>query len=269
MPAGLHSDQLSDAFSRWMTGLEARHLERFEFAEVRKALQALSSLYVERRDKLATGAALGTDGKRAAFALFYAPLHFLFVREAVRALGAGEPAPTRIVDLGCGTAPAAAAWGSEAGGRVTIEGHESHGWAASEARHTLKVFGLAGRVVVGSLMKAELGGRGSGVVAAYTVNELDDAGRAQLLETMLAASRGGARVLVVEPLSRRIATWWPRWQEVFVGAGGRADEWRFRLELPEIVRRLDRAAGLDHRELTGRTLWLGPAAPARPRTPTA
>jgi hypothetical protein len=75
---------------------------------------------------------------------------------------------------------------------------------------------------------------------------------------MLVASRGGARVLVVEPLSRRIATWWPRWQEVFAGAGGRADEWRFRVELPEIVRRLDRASGLDHRELTGRTLWLGP-----------
>jgi hypothetical protein len=39
--------------------------------------------------------------------------------------------------------------------------------------------------------------------------------------------------------------------------GGRADEWRFRAELPPIVAKLDRAAGLDHRELTARSLWIG------------
>ena len=39
-------------------------------------------------------------------------------------------------------------------------------------------------------------------------------------------------------------------------AGGRADEWRFRLALPPIVAKLDRAAGLNHREITGRSLWL-------------
>jgi hypothetical protein len=38
--------------------------------------------------------------------------------------------------------------------------------------------------------------------------------------------------------------------------GGRADEWRFRVELPERLALMDRAAGLDHRELTGRSLWL-------------
>jgi len=38
--------------------------------------------------------------------------------------------------------------------------------------------------------------------------------------------------------------------------GGRADEWRFRIELPAIVAKLDRAAKLDHRELTARSLWL-------------
>jgi hypothetical protein len=52
-----------------MADLEARHLADLEFREVSKALRALSSTYVERRDRLAAGAALGTAGKRAAFAL--------------------------------------------------------------------------------------------------------------------------------------------------------------------------------------------------------
>jgi hypothetical protein len=30
-----------------------------------------------------------------------------------------------------------------------------------------------------------------------------------------------------------------------------------RVELPAIVAKLDRAAGLDHREQTGRSLWIG------------
>jgi len=251
-----------DPLARWIRSLEERHLARFEFAEVRKALQALSSLYVERREKLATGAALGTEGKRAAFALFYAPLHFLLVREILRALVGSASGLSQVVDLGCGTAPAGAAWASEGGGRATVLGCERHAWAAAEARHTLAAFGLRGRVHVGDLMRAPLGGKGNGIVAAFTVNELDEAGRTQLRSSLIAAAAGGARVLIVEPLSRRITRWWPEWEEAFGQAGGRADEWRFRVELPEIVRRLDKAAGLDHRELTGRTLWLG--APFRP-----
>ena len=39
-------------------------------------------------------------------------------------------------------------------------------------------------------------------------------------------------------------------------AGGRADEWRVDADLPELVARLDRAAGLDHRELTAKSFWL-------------
>jgi hypothetical protein len=39
-------------------------------------------------------------------------------------------------------------------------------------------------------------------------------------------------------------------------AGGRVDEWRFESNLPELVSQLDRAAGLDHREATAKSLWL-------------
>jgi magnesium-protoporphyrin O-methyltransferase len=92
-----------DPFAAWLDALEKRHLRDLTFAEVRRALQALSSLYVERRGRLASGAALESAGKRAAFALYYGPLHFLLVRAIVRALGAAVARPARVVDLGCGT----------------------------------------------------------------------------------------------------------------------------------------------------------------------
>jgi hypothetical protein len=246
-----------DRFPGWLQALERRHLARFEFAEVRKALQALSSVYVERRDRLGRGAALDTDGKRAAFALFYAPLHFLFMREVVRALGAAERLE-QVIDLGCGTAPAGTAWASECGGSCRVVGYERHGWAASEAKATFSAFALSGRVQTGDVAKARpLAGANArtGIVAAYLVNELDEAAQRALLADLQRAGEAGARVLVVEPLSRRVATYWPVWTKAFTASGGREDEWRFRLELPEILRKFDKAAGLDHRELTGRTLW--------------
>ncbi len=63
-------------------------------------------------------------------------------------------------------------------------------------------------------------------------------------------------MLVLEPLAGLVARWWNRWRDVVEKAGGRADEWRVRTELPPIVAKLDRAAGLNHREITGRSLWL-------------
>ena len=44
--------------------------------------------------------------------------------------------------------------------------------------------------------------------------------------------------------------------ERIVAAGGRADDWRFNVTLPIIVERLDRAAGLKHRELKARSLYI-------------
>ena len=47
-------------------------------------------------------------------------------------------------------------------------------------------------------------------------------------------------------------------EQAFAAAGGRADEWRFRVEFPPIVAKLDRAAGLTP-EITGRSLYIGQA----------
>jgi hypothetical protein len=233
----------------WYAALEARHLAALTFAEVRRALQALSSLYVERRDRLGRGAALEGAGKRAAFALFYGPLHFLTVREIVLALGAADPPPKRVVDLGCGTAAAGAAVAAAAGGRPAVSGIDGSGWAV----------GLTGAVRRGNLVEAPMGGAGEAIVAAYAVNELGDEPRAELLGRLLAAHAKGSRVLVVEPIARRPVPFWRKWAEAFRTAGGRDDTWRFPAVFPERMRLLDKAAGLDHRELTARSLWLGEA----------
>jgi hypothetical protein len=84
-----------------------------------------------------------------------------------------------------------------------------------------------------------------------------------LLGRFLERAARGDGVLVVEPLAGFVARWWNSWRQSFGAAGGRADEWRFRAELPPIVAKLDRAAGLDHRELTGRSLYIRPAVESR------
>ena len=244
-----------DRVAGWLAALDRRHLAELTPSEVARALRALSSCYVERRARLARGGALESAGKRAAFALFYAPLHFFLARAVVQALP-GAPAVQQVIDLGCGTGAAGAAWAIEARAR-RVSGVDRHPWAVAEANWTYSQLGVPGRAAQGDAVRYSLrGDPGLGIMAAYTVNELSDEGRDAVLRQMLTAHQGGARVLVVEPIARRIAGWWPAWQRAFTSAGGRADEWRFPSTLPERQRALGRAAGLDPRELTGRSLWL-------------
>lgn len=96
------------------------------------------------------------------------------------------------------------------------------------------------------------------MIAAFAVNELNDSARDALLEQLVAhAAEHQGRVLIVEPLAGFVAPWWRVWRTAFESAGGRSDEWRVNMPLPPIVEKLDRAAGLNHRELTGRSLALG------------
>ena len=97
--------------------------------------------------------------------------------------------------------------------------------------------------------------RGHGVLLAFAVNEIAGNAERNALRTRLLAHAGaGGRVLIVEPLAGFVAPWWQEWQDAFTAVGGRADEWRVQAELPPIVEKLDRAAGLNHRELKGRSL---------------
>jgi hypothetical protein len=212
---------------------------------------------VERRQRLVSGAALEGRGKRAAFALFYGPLHFLVVREIVRALGAASPPPRRILDLGCGTGVAGAAWALEAGGHASVFGVDRNGWALAEARWTFAQLGVRGSASRARLTDVATPAPGEAALAAFTVNELGEGERSALLKRLIGAARPTARVLIVEPIARRTTPWWRSWREAVLAAGGREDEWRFRPGLPELLARFDRAAGLDHRELTARSLFLG------------
>jgi len=247
---------------RWIEALQTRHLADRTFAEARRGLQALSSLYVERRARIASGAALSGSGKRAAFALFYGPVHFLVAERIVVALGANRPSPREILDLGCGTGVVGAAWAIAAGGTPRVVAVDRHPWSVAEARWTLRALGVRGTARTADLVRVPLRGAGRGVALGFAVNELDAEARARLLGGILAAAKEGAAVLVLEPLAKAAAPWWPEWTAAFREAGGREDAWKLEAELPPPVERLGRAAGLDPRALTARSLFL-PAARTR------
>jgi hypothetical protein len=250
----------TDPFAAYHEALEKRHLAELTFSEVRRALQALSSVYVERRERMGAGAALDGAGKRAAFALYYGPMHFLLVRGIVRALPAPFRARRRVLDLGCGTGAAGAAWALECDPPAAVEAVDRSGWAVAEARWTLLRLGLDGRATRADAASGPLAGAGAGILAAFTVNELAEEPRGRLLGRLLEAARLGSAVLVVEPIARRVNPWWPEWAEAVRAAGGREDEWRLRPELPDRLALLGKAAGLDSRELTGRSLVLVPTS---------
>jgi len=98
---------------RWLTALDARHLADLRVQEVTRALRALSSAYVQRKGQ-AIGRSLDSAGKRAAFALFYAPLHLLTIQRVIEALGTEAEPQRSVLDIGCGTGVAGAVCASAA-----------------------------------------------------------------------------------------------------------------------------------------------------------
>ena len=61
---------------------------------------------------------------------------------------------------------------------------------------------------------------------------------------------------MIEPIARRMSPWWDDWAAYAVARHGRADEWKFAPALPDRLALMDKAAGLDHRELKARTLFI-------------
>jgi hypothetical protein len=282
----------------WLAALQLRHRSTFTSSEFLKALRALSVRYVERRSELKDRSPLDSAGKRAAFAAFYAPLHYLTTQHVVRALASGLTAGGsigQIIDLGCGTGVASAAWAMEqprsrttsaSAGRRTrasddqrqrpdherrrpgspaLLGIDSHPWALAEARWTWGQLGLTGETRRSDLVtEAErlIGRRptaltNTGVVAGWSVNELDSGSRRRLLAALLALITAGAAVLVIEPIAQSAVPWWSEWAAAFGEGGGRADEWKFDTALPPVLSALDDAAGFRRRGLAARTLSAG------------
>ncbi len=229
-----------------MRQLESRHLANLQFAEVSRALRALSSAYVERRHTaIPEGRVLDSAGKRAAFALYYGPLHFVAVQHVLAALDVPrEPATDRqVIDLGCGTGSVGAAVASWTGTRRLL-GIDVHPWALDEARATYAAFGLDATVTRASVSRFRRPARPATIVAGYLVNELPDEARNALRSVLLDAVGRGSTVLVVEPVSGRVAPWWDDWVTAFTPLGVRADAWAFEVMVPDLTARLGRAAGL-------------------------
>jgi SAM-dependent methyltransferase len=246
----------TDVLAAWIAALETRHMTELRRQELTRALRALSSAYVERRHRVSHGAPLDSPGKRAAFALFFGPLHFIAVKEVVARLGADDPAPARILDIGCGTGAAGAAWALACGGRCELLGIDRHPWAIGETRWTYRYFSLHGRARRATVLALPASRPGDAVIASYVLNELPEATRLAVEHDLLARVERGAGVLVIEPIARPITPWWDETVKRFAAVGARADEWRLPAEMPPALRMLGRAAGLGLRELTMRSLYV-------------
>jgi SAM-dependent methyltransferase len=247
---------------RWIDDVIGRHAESMPRPQFLKAVRALSARYVERRRGLARDTATDSAGKRAAFAGFYSPLHFLTLRQVLAASHA--PAVRSVLDLGCGTGVAGAAWALRSSPPARVAGIDLNAWALAEARQNWRQLGLTGRASSGNMVTAieklvqragplhDLGDRG--VIFGWSLNELDQAGRRRVSAALLRLARHGMRILIVEPISRRTSPWWPDVAAPAVAAGGRADEWRFDADLPRALALISRDAGFSRDELTARTI---------------
>jgi protein-L-isoaspartate O-methyltransferase len=247
---------MSVGLDQWMTRIEARQLANLQFAEVSRALRALSSAYVERRHTaIAAGKTLDTAGKRAAFALYYGPLHFVTTMRILEALAvpSHSAASLPVLDLGCGTGAVGAAVATWTGAR-RIHGIDVHPWTLDEARATYASFGLDATVTRASVARLRRPTSPSFIVAGYVANELPDAERETLHHALADAVRRGSQLLVIEPLSGQAAPWWPEWVESLTPLGARADTWQLTISPPDLTMRLGKAAGLSATSVKARTL---------------
>jgi hypothetical protein len=257
MPNSDQPPEQDAAFLACVEAAFARHLTELRWAEIARALTALSNTYVHRRQR--GGEALDGRGKRAAFTLYYAPRHFVMMREVVRGVAAGAAAYDTLVDLGCGTGSAGAAWSLARAPHAAILGVDTQAWALGEAARLYRALAVPGRTVRTGIEHLRWPRGRLGIVAAFTVNELVPAARARLQTALAARIATGDALLVVEPLARAAAPWWDEWSAWAGALGGRSDTWRFEVALPPQVAALGHSAGLDPRELGCRSLWIAPA----------
>lgn len=235
----------ADRTGRYLEALLDRHLKDLKFGEVTRALRALSAGYVEKREEGGLARALDGRGKRAAFALYYGATHFLATQALIRELGlrfdGGRPL---IVDLGCGTGVCGAAWALESGGSPQVIGADRSSFALHEARwtyQTLRVKGETSRSITETLESIR---RPDALVIGWTLNELDDARRDLVAAKIAPWVAKGTRLLVVEPVSKRVTPWWDEWTGKLPKNLCTVAEKRLRLDLPPKIALLARSAGL-------------------------
>ncbi len=242
------NEQTTDRKVRYLDALLDRHLKDLKFSEVTRALRALSAGYVEKREEGGLARALDGRGKRAAFALFYGTTHFLAANALVREMDLGFTGPgasrATILDLGCGTGVCGAAWAIESDASTRVVGADRSSFALHEARWTyatLRVKGETSRSITETLDSIR---RPDGIVVGWTLNELDDAKRDFIATKLLPWVSKGSRLLVIEPVSKRVAPWWDEWVGRFPKDRCVVAEKKLRLVLPPKIALLARSAGL-------------------------
>lgn len=248
----------------WLDALPVRQAGSMTRPEFLKAIRALSARYVEQHGALTDRNPLDSAGKRAAFAGFYAPLHFLTTRAVIAELGGSSPAVETIVDAGCGTGVTGAAWALACAAPPVLTGLDLNSWALDETRATWRALGLRGRTsradFVPQLERLAAGsGRPmaaarTGIILGWSLNEIDKASRLRAERALATLADRGARILAIEPVSRKLVPWWDDWSARGVAAGAQAGEWRFPMTLPPVLAALDRDAGFDRDGLTARSL---------------
>ena len=255
----------------WLAALEHRHLANLTRQEFTRAVRALSARYVERRQQLPDRSPLDSAGKRAAFALFYAPLHFVTTQAALAHLGVRTDLHT-IVDLGCGTGVCSAAWALLHEAPVSVSGVDAHPWALEEARWNWRTMGLHGHAVRGDLVETarrlsrqpDAALQRTGLIAGWAINELDSTARAGLLEIVDTLLARGAALVILEPLARGVTPWWDDWAARLAQHGVHAGDVKFDVALPAPLAGFSTAAGFRKQELGVRVLRTPHAARRTP-----
>jgi len=257
------NDKAHALVNGWLAALEARHRTNLTRPEFLKAVRALSARYVEQRHALPGRSPIDSDGKRAAFAAFYAPIHLVTAHEIVRAIGVPTRGVKTIADLGCGTGVASAGWAMAIDDGPRLHGVDTHAWATTEAKWNWHALGLHGDVARGDLLdgvrRMQRQPRTlahAAAVLGWSVNELPAPARDALLPRLMDLAAHGARVLVIEPISRAATPWWRHWIQAFTSAGGRDDEWSFDADLPPALAALSTEAGFRRDRLTAKSLFL-------------
>ena len=257
----------------WIERVIDRHTRTLTRPEFLKAVRALSARYVEQRASLRERSPLDSAGKRAAFAGFYAPLHFLTSRQIFASLELRHRQIETIVDLGCGTGVAGSAWALASDTPARVVAVDLNKWALDEACWNFDALGIRARTTRGNLVEsleelassAQLArhsakrddGARAGVVLGWSLNELGDADRARAIELIMAVAARHVPIAVIEPIATRAVPWWRPFAGRVVGAGGRIDEWKFDTPLPPALADLDEAAGFRRGSLSARSAVFG------------
>jgi hypothetical protein len=251
---------MDDRVEVWVEAVLARHMRTLTRSEFLRATRALSVRYVEQRSQLPARSPIDSPGKRAAFAGFFAPLHALTVQAIAATLPHAREPLEEIVDLGCGTGVASAAWALSLPTPPRLVGIDQDAWTLGEAAWNWRTLGLTGRTRRGDIAKRDVPwhppARTPGLVLGWSANELTAESRQFVLARLVDAASRGSSVLVVEPLARAATPWWHEWTSTLGRIGAVAGEWKLGVPLPASLAALDLEAGFRRETLGARTIWL-------------